>query len=99
MRGSLRIEIGSKDLGTYYEFYVKDNGPGIEKEYFEKIFIIFQTLKSRDELEATGIGLSIVKKIVESQGGRVRVESELGLGAIFYFSWPKFPKKTRTESL
>jgi PAS domain S-box-containing protein len=87
------IEIGSHDKGRYYEFYVKDNGPGIEKEYFDKIFVIFQTLKSRDELEATGIGLSIVKKIVESQGGKIRVESELGKGSTFFFTWPKFPRR------
>ncbi|KGP63361.1 histidine kinase [Legionella norrlandica] len=83
------IEIGTQDKGAFYEFYVADDGPGIESEYFEKIFKIFQTLQSKDELESTGIGLSIVKKIVESQGGDVYVQSELGKGAKFLFTWPK----------
>lgn len=85
------IEIGVFDKGSFYEFYVADDGPGIEPVYFEKIFKIFQTLKSKDELETTGIGLSIVKKIVESQGGQIQVQSELGKGAKFSFTWPKYP--------
>ena len=79
-----------QNAGTFYKFYVKDDGPGIEPEYHEKIFEIFQTLKSRDEFESTGIGLSIVKKIVEFQGGRITVDSALGAGATFYFTWPKY---------
>ena len=84
------IEIGMQQSGNFYEFFVKDDGPGIEPEYHEKIFQIFQTLKSRDELESTGIGLSIVKKIVESHGGKVRIDSAKGKGAAFYFTWPKY---------
>jgi len=86
------IEIDVQDSGNYYKFMVKDDGPGIEPEYFEKIFEIFQTLKSRDTMEATGIGLSIVKKIVESQGGKISVESTVGKGSTFSFTWPKYPK-------
>lgn len=87
------VEIGFSDVGDFYEFYVKDDGPGIDPKYHEKIFEIFQTLKPRDEFESTGIGLSIVKKIVISQGGSIRVESSCGNGATFYFTWPKVPIK------
>lgn len=83
------IEIDFKDREDFYEFFIKDDGPGIAPEYQKKIFQIFQTLKSRDEFESTGIGLSIVKKIVESQGGKIWVDSAEGAGAIFYFTWPK----------
>ncbi|HAU2371795.1 TPA: PAS domain-containing sensor histidine kinase, partial [Legionella pneumophila] len=85
------IEIGVVDKGTFYEFFVADDGPGIEPVYFEKIFRIFQTLKPKDEAETTGIGLTIVKKIVESQNGKIEVDSELGKGARFSFTWPKVP--------
>ena len=83
------IKVGVNDLEKNWEFYVEDNGPGIEEQHFVKIFQIFQTLKPRDEYESTGIGLSIVKKIVESNGGLIRVESEVGKGSKFYFTVPK----------
>lgn len=83
------IIIGFLDKGTQYEFSVKDNGPGIEKEYFDKIFVIFQTLQERDAFESTGVGLAIVKKIVENQKGTIRVESQLGIGTTIIFTWPK----------
>jgi len=83
------IQITSQDQGSLMEFAVIDDGPGIDPQYHDKVFTIFQTLKSRDELESTGIGLSLVKKIVESEGGSIRLESELGEGATFRFSWPK----------
>src|ERR1043166_3199048 len=70
-----------------YEFFVRDNGLGIKKEYFEKIFQIFQRLQ-RDE-EGTGIGLTIVKRVVEWHGGRVWLEGEEGTGTTFYFTLPK----------
>lgn len=85
----VKIEIGYKDQEKYYEFYVTDNGPGIDPEYHQKIFEIFQTLQSRDEIESTGIGLSIVKKIVESRGGKVTIESAVGAGTTFRFTWIK----------
>ncbi len=88
----VRIKVGVNDLGKNWEFFVEDNGPGIEEQYFTKIFQIFQTLKPRDEYESTGIGLSIVKKIVESNGGLIRVESEVGKGSKFYFTVPKMIK-------
>lgn len=70
------------------QFSIEDNGPGIEKEYHSRVFMIFQTLSSRDEFESTGIGLSIVKKIVEEQGGKIWIESEKNKFARFNFSWP-----------
>jgi signal transduction histidine kinase len=80
------IRIGCFAEGDYWKFRVTDNGPGIEKKHFEKIFRIFETLKSRDESESTGFGLALVKKIVEMYGGRVWVESEIGRGSAFYFT-------------
>ena len=75
----------------WYRFSVADNGPGIAPQYHERVFGIFQTLQSRDRVEGTGIGLSVVKKIVEGQGGRVWVESAEGAGATFRFTWPAAP--------
>ncbi len=83
------IKISVKDLGRCYQFSVTDDGPGIAPEYHEKIFIIFQTLQARDTKENTGIGLSIVKKIVETEGGTINVQSQEGHGATFCFTWPK----------
>jgi signal transduction histidine kinase len=83
------IEITAKDKGAYYEFTVKDNGIGIEREYFDKIFVIFQTLRERDAFESTGVGLAIVKRIVEEQKGHISVESEPGKGTTFKFEWYK----------
>jgi two-component system, LuxR family, sensor kinase FixL len=84
-----RIEISWEDAGPFYEFTIQDNGQGIAPQYHERIFGIFQTLEARDKVEGTGIGLSVVQKIVEAKGGRVWVESELGRGAKFKFLWPK----------
>lgn len=85
-----RVRIRCTDEGTeWYEFSVEDNGPGIPEEFREKIWTIFQTLKPRDEVEGTGIGLSVVKRTVEHHGGQVWVESDDGGGAAFRFLWPK----------
>ena len=83
------ITIRCEDAGADWRFSVADNGPGIDPKYHDKIFRIFQTLKPRDELESTGIGLSIVKKIVEVWGGKIWVESEMGKGSTFLFTLPK----------
>lgn len=82
------IKIYHKTNGKLYEFCVEDNGPGIEPEFHEKVFVIFQTLQARDTFESTGVGLAIVKKMVEDKGGRVWIDSEKGKGARFWFSWP-----------
>lgn len=84
-----RIHISVKDRGKFYEFAVADNGLGIASEFHNKIWGIFQRLEARDQVEGTGVGLSIVKKIVESRGGQVWIESELGAGATFCFTWSK----------
>jgi light-regulated signal transduction histidine kinase (bacteriophytochrome) len=87
------IEVGSRETvnpdtnQVEHEFFVRDNGLGIKKEYFEKIFQIFQRLQ-RDE-DGTGIGLTIVKRVVEWHGGRVWLESEENNGTTFYFTLPK----------
>jgi len=84
-----RVEVSARAAGDgVCEFTVRDNGPGIAPEYHERIFAIFQTLEARDKVEGTGIGLSIVKKMVESRGGRVWVDSAPGAGAAFRFTWP-----------
>ncbi len=84
-----RIQVGCVDKGTLWEFTVSDNGPGIDKRYQEKIFQIFQTLMPRDERESTGIGLTLVKKIISLYGGSVWVESEIGKGSTFFFTLSK----------
>jgi light-regulated signal transduction histidine kinase (bacteriophytochrome) len=84
-----QIRIGCTDDGQFWRFHVADNGPGIEERHFEKVFQIFQTLQPRDTLESTGIGLAVVKKAVEVHGGKVWLNSEVGVGSTFYFTLPK----------
>lgn len=83
------VKVMCKDLGDFHEFSIEDDGPGIEEKYHDRIFTIFQTLQSRDEIESTGVGLSIVKKIVEEYGGTMRLDSALGEGSKFIFTVPK----------
>jgi signal transduction histidine kinase len=78
---------------------VADDGPGIDPEYHERIFIIFQTLTDRDTLESTGVGLAIVKKVVERHGGTIQIESAEGQGATFTFTWPKTTPVNSTRIL
>lgn len=82
-----KIHIGFTQTPSHYEFFVSDNGPGIDKAYQEKIFQVFQKLDANSA--KSGIGLAIVKRIVEDHGGQIRLESELGNGATFYFTNPK----------
>ena len=83
------ITVSCREMDKGWQFCVRDNGVGIEERHFERIFKIFQSLKARDEVESTGVGLALVKKIVESHGGRVWVESRVGEGSAFYFTVPR----------
>ncbi|CAN5379094.1 hypothetical protein BH11BAC3_BH11BAC3_02050 [soil metagenome] len=83
------VNISATDTGKEFIFTIKDNGIGIEKEYYDRIFIIFQRLHLRTEYAGTGIGLSLTKKIIEMHGGKIWVESVFGEGSIFYFTIPK----------
>jgi signal transduction histidine kinase len=92
VRPDLTVRVACRDLGDAVEFAVSDDGPGIAPEYHDRIWGIFQTLAPRDKVEGTGIGLSVVKKVVETRGGRVALESAPGRGATFRFTWPKLPR-------
>ncbi len=83
------INISVEDKGECYEFAISDDGPGISPQYHDKIFVIFQTLKARDKKETTGVGLSIVKKIIEGEGATITVDSDVDRGATFRFTWHK----------
>lgn len=83
------IQVSSHELNNdFFEFSVSDDGPGIPEKFHHRIFGMFQTLKPRDELEGSGMGLALIKKIVDTYGGTVTLKSE-GRGACFSFSWPK----------
>jgi signal transduction histidine kinase len=84
-----KIEIGCLERQNFYEFSIRDNGIGIDPEYHKRIFEMFQTLREKDEKESSGVGLAIVKRILDEQHGIIRVNSNLGHGAEFIFTWPK----------
>jgi signal transduction histidine kinase len=84
-----RIEVSVEDLGANWGFSVKDDGPGIPAEYHEKIFKMFQTLKPRDQVEGSGMGLAMVRKHVDVAGGELKLQSAVGQGSTFSFTWPK----------
>jgi PAS domain S-box-containing protein len=88
-RPTVEVRVAWRDAGETVEFTVSDDGPGIAPEYHQRIWEIFQTLEARDKVEGTGIGLSVVRKIVEKHGGRTWVTSAPPNGATFGFSWPK----------
>jgi PAS domain S-box-containing protein len=82
------IRISCQEQGNFYEFAIVDDGPGIAADQRDRVFIIFQSANPQKNPDSTGIGLSLVKKIVETVGGKIRLESELGKGTTFYFTWP-----------
>mgnify|MGYP001794107787 CR=1 FL=1 len=84
-----KVTISIQEQEEFYEFTVADDGKGIAEEYHDKVFAIFQTLESRDKRENTGIGLAIVKRIVEEIGGAITLESQVGKGTTFRFTWLK----------
>jgi PAS domain S-box-containing protein len=86
------VQVSVEDRGNFYEFAVTDDGPGIALEYQDSIFTIFQTGNPQNKQDSTGIGLAIVKKIVESEAGTICLESQVGKGTTFYFTWPKQPR-------
>jgi len=83
------INITAEDLPGFWQFSVSDNGIGIDKNYFDKIFIIFQRLHTNGDYSGTGLGLAITKKIVENLGGKIMVASEEGNGSTFTFTIAK----------
>ncbi|MDI1257035.1 MAG: ATP-binding protein [Flavobacterium sp.] len=89
---TVEIEIGFSESEEYYEFFIKDNGPGIADENLEKIFNIFEVLTSEDRFgnRGSGIGLSTVKKLVEGLGGKITIDATIGAGTVFYFTITKF---------
>ncbi|NOQ76920.1 MAG: GAF domain-containing protein, partial [Methylococcaceae bacterium] len=83
------IDISCKAQQQNWQIFIKDNGPGIAKKYQEKIFQLFQTLKPKDQMESTGIGLSLIEKTVSHWGGKIWIESEEGNGSVFIFTIPR----------
>ena len=88
-KSSVMIKISCQENANDYQFSVSDNGPGIEPQFHEKIFDLFQTLQSKDDSESSGVGLALVKKIVEMMGGEITLHSTPGQGCTFMFTWPK----------
>jgi two-component system sensor kinase FixL len=91
------IHVGSTSENGVWRFHVSDNGPGIETRHFDRVFQLFQTLAPRDRVESTGVGLALVKKIVEMYGGRIWLESTVGQGSTFHFTLPRATAGVSTQ--
>lgn len=83
------VKISVQERADAYEFAVADDGAGIAPRFHERVFVMFQTLKAKETVEKIGVGLAIAKRIVESQGGSIQLESQEGRGSTFYFTWSK----------
>lgn len=94
-----QINVACEQRDGFWRFSVSDNGCGIDERYLDKIFRIFQTLNRRDEVESTGIGLSLVRKIVETYDGKIWVDSRPGQGSTFYFTLPMQESGVTNEKL
>ncbi len=90
-KGKIRVAV--ENAGAQYQFSICDDGEGMAPEYHDKVFLMFQTLGSSDMGGSTGIGLALVKKIVEEHGGKIRLESAVGEGTCVFFTWPKGPSE------
>ncbi|MDH3286032.1 MAG: HAMP domain-containing histidine kinase, partial [Acidobacteriota bacterium] len=90
-KASGRVTVRSSEHPDHWVITVEDDGPGIDPRYHDQVFQLFQTLQSRDERESTGVGLSIVRKIIERAGGRVWIESDGETGTAVHVRWPKRP--------
>jgi light-regulated signal transduction histidine kinase (bacteriophytochrome) len=84
------VKVYCEEHLTEYEFFVEDNGIGIAAPYHKKIFTIFQTLSDKDASASTGVGLAIVKKILDGKKKAILLRSEPGKGSVFSFTWPKY---------
>ncbi|MGE4322201.1 MAG: ATP-binding protein [Sphingobium sp.] len=89
------VHVKARSIGAMYEFQVRDNGGGIPEQFRERVFGMFQTLKPRDEVEGSGMGLAIVRKIVERQSGEVWLSDNETGGLVVHFTWPVVPKEIR----
>jgi two-component system sensor kinase FixL len=88
-RSEGNIEVTLEDCGPHYVFAVKDDGPGIPAQFHAQVFKLFETLKPRDQVEGSGMGLAMVRKHIEVSGGKIELESSAGNGSTFRFTWPK----------
>jgi len=92
------IEVNGEDLGSHYAFTVKDDGPGIAAQFHDQVFKMFQTLRPRDQVEGSGMGLALVRKSVEVFGGTLTLQSAEGMGSTFRFTWPKQQQRKGTDA-
>jgi len=93
-RESGTIEVFHSESDQCFHFSVRDDGPGIAPEFHRRVFQMFETLKPRDDVEGSGMGLALIQKTIAAIGGSIRLESEIGQGSTFILDWPKHPQET-----